>query len=96
MGGLPRGDTILHCGLLVGGDVFAYALAVGLVFCLVRPLHGRGQAKPVIGLHIVALHAHAYRVKQPQRSLRTGVSLVCCFAVPGERILIAFRNSFAV
>lgn len=54
MRSLPRSYTILHCSLLVGGDVLADALPVGQVPGLIRSLHRRSQAKPVIRLHVVA------------------------------------------
>jgi hypothetical protein len=37
--GFPGGYAIFHGSLLVGGDVFAHALAIGREFCLVRSLY---------------------------------------------------------
>jgi hypothetical protein len=39
MSRLPLGNAVLDGGLLVGGDVFAYTLAVGQKPCLIRPLY---------------------------------------------------------
>jgi glycine hydroxymethyltransferase len=81
MGRLPSGHAVLHRGLLIGGNVFPYALPVGHVFGLVRPLRGGCQGEPVIGFDVVLLDAHADRIEQAQ-GMTDRISLTLAQADP--------------
>ena len=96
VGGFPGGYAVFYGGLLVGGDVFAYALAVGGVLGLVWARDGGCEAEPVVGFDVILLDAHADGVEQAQGALRAGVALVGGFAVPGYGLLHVAGHAAAV
>ena len=96
MSGLPGGYAVFYGGLLVGGDVLAYALAVGHVLGLVLSLGGGGKTEPVIGFDVVLLDAHPDGIKQAQCALGAGVPFVGGLAVPDDGLGHVAADSAAI
>ena len=92
----PLGRPFLLVGQLVHRNVLPTHLAIGGVFLLVRPLHPRGQVKPVVGVQIALGHTLAHGVEHPKRPLRTRIPRLCSLAIPIRRQRHIPRNAPAI
>jgi hypothetical protein len=80
--GLPFGHALACKRDLIGGDACADVLSIGHVPILVGTTRCSGEVKPEKGFDIVAVHALADGVEQPQRCLSGRIALLGGLAVP--------------